>query len=83
MYVILQEANLVVCSTALFCVVHTHTLTHTHTHTHTQVDTKWKERKEVLEILLPLAQSPKITAGDYTELMKSLRKVGLRNGNSV
>ena len=40
-----------------------------------QVDTKWKERKEVLELLLPLAQSRKITPGDYGELIKALKKV--------
>ena len=36
---------------------------------------KWKERKEVLEVLLPLAQSPKLQKGDYGELVKALKKV--------
>ena len=40
-----------------------------------KADTKWKERKEVLELVLPLSQSPKITPGDFTELIKALKKV--------
>ena len=56
---------------------HTHSRTHTRarTHTHEQADPKWKERKEVLELLLPVAQSPKISPGDFGELVKSLKKV--------
>ena len=38
---------------------------------------KWKERKEVLEVVLPLAQSPKLEGGDFGELVKALKKVGL------
>ena len=40
-----------------------------------KVDTKWKERKEALEAIVPLAQSPKLEPGDYGELVKVLRKV--------
>ena len=40
-----------------------------------QADSKWKERKEVLEAILPLAQSPKLEPGDYGELVKALKKV--------
>ena len=29
----------------------------------------------MLDVLLPLAQSPKMRAGDYGELMKALKKV--------
>ena len=42
---------------------------------------KWKERKEALEAILPLAQSPKIEGGDYGELAKSLKKVRFLFGN--
>ncbi|KAK7077047.1 hypothetical protein SK128_006638 [Halocaridina rubra] len=38
-------------------------------------DKKWKERKEAVDILLPLTQSPRLEAGDYHELMKVLRKM--------
>ncbi|CAI8010225.1 Cytoskeleton-associated protein 5 [Geodia barretti] len=44
-------------------------------------DTKWKERKEVLELVLPLSQSPKITPGDFTELLKALKKVITKDSN--
>ena len=45
------------------------------------MDTKWKERKEVLEVLLPLAQSPKLEPGEYGELVKSLKKVISKDSN--
>ena len=38
-------------------------------------DKKWKERKEAMEILLPLSQNPRLEPGDYHELMKGLKKV--------
>ena len=40
-----------------------------------QADPKWKERKEALEAVLPLAQSTKLVPGEYGELMKALKKV--------
>ena len=40
-----------------------------------KVDVKWKERKEVLEAVLPLAQSIKLLPGDYGEVLKALKKV--------
>ena len=36
---------------------------------------KWQLRKEALDALLPLAQSPKLQPGDYHELVKALKKV--------
>lgn len=36
---------------------------------------KWKERKEVLEAILPLAQSPKMEGGEFGDLVKALKKV--------
>ncbi|KAG0714752.1 Cytoskeleton-associated protein 5 [Chionoecetes opilio] len=37
---------------------------------------KWQERKEAMEVLLPLTQNhPKLEAGDYNDLMKALRKI--------
>lgn len=36
---------------------------------------KWQERKEAMELLLPLTQNPKLEAGDYNDLMKALKKV--------
>ena len=59
--------------THIFDFYYTHA--HARTHTHEQADPKWKERKEVLELLLPVAQSPKISPGDFGELVKSLKKV--------
>ena len=40
-----------------------------------KADPKWKERKEVLETVLPAAQAIKLQPGDYGELMKALKKV--------
>lgn len=40
-----------------------------------QADPKWKERKEVLEAVLPAAQAIKLQPGDYGELVKALKKV--------
>ncbi|XP_045137048.1 cytoskeleton-associated protein 5-like isoform X2 [Portunus trituberculatus] len=36
---------------------------------------KWQERKEAMEILLPLTQNPKLEGGDYNDLMKALKKI--------
>lgn len=36
---------------------------------------KWQERKEAMEVLLPLTQNPKLETGDYNDLMKALKKV--------
>ncbi|XP_064399412.1 cytoskeleton-associated protein 5-like isoform X3 [Halichondria panicea] len=44
-------------------------------------DPKWKERKEVLETVLPLAQSIKLERGDYGELIKALKKVITKDSN--
>lgn len=43
----------------------------------TQADSKWKERKEVLEAVLPTAQAIKLQPGDHGELLKALKKVCL------
>jgi cytoskeleton-associated protein 5 len=45
------------------------------------VDTKWKERKEALEAILPLAQSPKLEHGDFGELIKTLKKIITKDSN--
>ncbi|XP_063608455.1 cytoskeleton-associated protein 5-like isoform X2 [Penaeus indicus] len=37
--------------------------------------TKWKDRKEAVDLLLPLSQSPKLESGDYHDLMKVLKKI--------
>lgn len=37
--------------------------------------TKWKDRKEAVDLLLPLTQSPKLESGDYHDLMKILKKI--------
>lgn len=44
-------------------------------------DTKWKERKEALESILPLSQSPKLEGGDYGELVKVLKKIIVKDSN--
>lgn len=36
---------------------------------------KWQERKEAMEVLLPLTQNPKLESGDYNDLMKALKKI--------
>ncbi|XP_066968384.1 cytoskeleton-associated protein 5 isoform X3 [Macrobrachium rosenbergii] len=36
---------------------------------------KWQERKEAVDLLLPLTQNPKLETGDYHELMKVLKKI--------
>uniref|UniRef100_A0A0N7ZBI0 TOG domain-containing protein n=1 Tax=Scylla olivacea TaxID=85551 RepID=A0A0N7ZBI0_SCYOL len=36
---------------------------------------KWQERKEAMELLLPLTQNPKLESGDYNDLMKALKKI--------
>ena len=38
---------------------------------------KWKERKEILEAVLPTSQSIKLVPGDYGEVIKALKKVGV------
>ncbi|KAK4303692.1 hypothetical protein Pmani_024319 [Petrolisthes manimaculis] len=42
---------------------------------------KWQERKEAIEILLPLTQNPKLEQGDYHDLMKVLRKIISKDTN--
>ncbi|KAF2350520.1 CLASP N-terminal domain [Trinorchestia longiramus] len=36
---------------------------------------KWQERKQAMELLLPLTKHPKLEAGDYHDLMKALKKI--------
>ncbi|XP_064115377.1 cytoskeleton-associated protein 5-like isoform X2 [Macrobrachium nipponense] len=36
---------------------------------------KWQERKEAVDLLLPLTQNPRLETGDYHELMKVLKKI--------
>ena len=40
-----------------------------------QAESKWSIRKEALESVLPLASKPKLSQGDYNELVKTLVKV--------
>ena len=40
-----------------------------------QESKKWQERKEALEALQKLAEAPKLVAADYSELVRTLRKV--------
>jgi len=40
-----------------------------------QESKKWQERKEALEALLKLAESPKLENADYHELIRTLKKV--------
>lgn len=40
-----------------------------------QESKKWQERKEALDALQKLAESPKIEPADYNELMRILKKV--------
>ncbi|CAL4065491.1 unnamed protein product, partial [Meganyctiphanes norvegica] len=42
---------------------------------------KWQERKEALDALLPLSESPRIEPGDFHELMKALKKVISKDTN--
>lgn len=42
---------------------------------------KWQERKEAMEILLPLTQHPKLESGDYNDLMKGLKKIIAKDTN--
>ena len=35
---------------------------------------KWQLRKEALDALLPLSQTPKISPGDFNELMRVVKK---------
>ncbi|CAG0897270.1 unnamed protein product, partial [Cyprideis torosa] len=44
---------------------------------------KWSERKDALEVLLPLAQNPKLVDGDYGELVKQLKKMVGKDTNVV
>jgi len=40
-----------------------------------QESKKWQERKEALDALQKLAESPKIEPADYNELIRTLKKV--------
>lgn len=44
---------------------------------------KWQERKESLEALTTLLENPKITPGDYADLIKALKKVLAKDTNVV
>lgn len=46
-------------------------------------DKKWQTRKESLESVEVLLQNPKLTAGDYNDLVKSLKKVLTKDSNVV
>lgn len=46
-------------------------------------DKKWQTRKESLESVEVLLQNPKLTAGDYNDLVKSLKKVLSKDSNVV
>jgi hypothetical protein len=37
---------------------------------------KWRERLEQLEVLAKVANTPKISSGDYAPLILALKKVG-------
>ncbi len=54
---------------------------HIHTCPPEKADPKWKERKEAIEAILPLAQSPKLCPGDYGELVKVMKKVITKDSN--
>lgn len=43
--------------------------------------TKWKDRKEAVDLLLPLTQNPKLESGDYHDLMKVLKKIIGKDSN--
>jgi len=40
-----------------------------------QESKKWQERKEALDALQKLAESPKLESADYSELVRTLKKV--------
>jgi cytoskeleton-associated protein 5 len=40
-----------------------------------QESTKWKDRKEALEALHTIANTPKLAPGNYSELIGALAKV--------
>ena len=42
---------------------------------------KWQERKEAMEILLPLTQNLRLEPGDYHDLMKALKKIIGKDSN--
>lgn len=46
-------------------------------------DKKWQTRKESLESVEVLLQNPKLTAGDYNDLVKALKKVLTKDSNVV
>ena len=46
---------------------------------HSQEAKKWQERKEMLEALKKLTESPKLAEGDYHDIVKSLKKVSHSN----
>eukprot|EP00118_Oscarella_pearsei_P028343 m.1928 g.1928 ORF g.1928 m.1928 type:complete len:2015 (+) comp8067_c0_seq1:84-6128(+) len=41
----------------------------------------WKTRKEALDLLLPLAESPKLVDGHYGDLVKTLHRIILKDSN--
>lgn len=42
---------------------------------------KWQLRKEALDALLPLSQTPKISPGDFNELMRVIKKFIAKDTN--
>ncbi|EEZ99362.1 protein mini spindles [Tribolium castaneum] len=44
---------------------------------------KWQERKEALEILEKLVQTPKLQSGDYGDLVRALKKMIEKDSNVV
>uniref|UniRef100_W4VRR1 Putative microtubule-associated protein n=1 Tax=Corethrella appendiculata TaxID=1370023 RepID=W4VRR1_9DIPT len=44
---------------------------------------KWQDRKEVLDVLEPLSQNPKLQSGDYGDLVKALKKIISKDTNVV
>lgn len=44
---------------------------------------KWQERKEALEALETLVQTPKLQSGDYADLVKTLKKIIDKDSNVV
>lgn len=44
---------------------------------------KWQERKEALEALETLVQTPKLQTGDYADLVRNLKKIIEKDSNVV
>lgn len=40
-----------------------------------QEEKKWQERREALEAVQKLAEAPKLEQGDYSDLLRALKKV--------